>query len=176
MTLPPASPASRAPLHRGCGEKMADLPADCLSTYPPLCYIGVDVCQVLDCHFLFELGELGNSKRWAVIFSCMSTWAIHIEVMELMASSSFINTLQWFLSIQDPVKWFRSDCGTNFLGTYKELSIDSRHWNNQTIQGFLNDTGCTWVFNTPHSSHMGGSWEHMICVTRCILVSNTNVF
>nr|XP_055056164.1 uncharacterized protein LOC129440699 [Misgurnus anguillicaudatus] len=29
--------------------------------------------------------------------------------------------------------------------------------------------GCTWSFNPPHSSHMGGSWERMIGITRRIL-------
>ncbi len=41
------------------------------------------------------------------------------------------------------------------------------------IQEYLSDKGCFWVFNPPppHSSHMGGSWERMIGVSRRILES-----
>ncbi len=42
------------------------------------------------------------------------------------------------------------------------------------VQEYLSDKGCFWVFNTPpppHSSHMGGSWERMIGVSRRILES-----
>ncbi|KAI3372519.1 hypothetical protein L3Q82_023000 [Scortum barcoo] len=101
----------------------------------------------------------------------MSTRAIHIEVTESMESSSFVNAMRRFLSIRGPVKQLRSDCGTNFLGACKDLGIDSRHCNNEAIQKFLSDNGYTWVFNPPHASHMGGSWERMIGVTRRILDS-----
>ncbi len=33
------------------------------------------------------------------------------------------------------------------------------------------EKGCTWVFNPPHASHMGGAWERMIGVSRRILGS-----
>ncbi len=39
------------------------------------------------------------------------------------------------------------------------------------VQEYLSDKGCFWVFNPPHSSHMGGSWERMIGVSRRILES-----
>ncbi|XP_039610033.1 uncharacterized protein LOC120529882 [Polypterus senegalus] len=39
------------------------------------------------------------------------------------------------------------------------------------VQEFLQDQGCVWVFNPPHSSHMGGVWERMIGVVRRILDS-----
>ncbi|KAL7840586.1 hypothetical protein AOLI_G00259090 [Acnodon oligacanthus] len=36
---------------------------------------------------------------------------------------------------------------------------------------FLAEQGCSWIFNTPHASHMGGVWERMIGITRKILDS-----
>nr|XP_023686101.1 uncharacterized protein LOC111853447 [Paramormyrops kingsleyae] len=150
---------------------MADLPVDRLSTDPPSSYVGVDVFGPWSVTFRRTRGGCATSKRWPVIFSCMSTRAIHIEVMESMEASSFINALRRFLSIRGPVKQLRSDCGTNFLGACKELGIDSRQCDNQIIQDFLSDNGCTWVFNPPHASHMGGSWERMIGVTKRILDS-----
>ncbi|KAJ8353216.1 hypothetical protein SKAU_G00207830 [Synaphobranchus kaupii] len=54
----------------------------------------------------------------------MCTRAVHIEVIESMSSSSFINALRRFFSIRGPAKQLISDCGTNFVGASKELKLD----------------------------------------------------
>ncbi|XP_043986029.1 uncharacterized protein LOC122838996 [Gambusia affinis] len=150
---------------------MADLPMDRTAVAPPFTYVGVDVFGPWIVTSRRTRGGYANSKRWAVIFSCLSTRAIHVEVMESMESSSFINAFRRFVSIRGPVKQLRSDCGTNFLGACKELGITPTHCNNQEIQNFLNENECTWIFNPPHASHMGGSWERMIGITKRILDS-----
>lgn len=66
-----------------------------------------------------------NSKRWAVIFVCMSIQGVHIEVIESMDTSSFINALRRFIAIRGPVKLIRSDRESNFVGAVKELQIPS---------------------------------------------------
>nr|XP_046258521.1 uncharacterized protein LOC124066300 [Scatophagus argus] len=114
-------------------------------------------------------GGQANSKRWAVLSTCMCTRAVHIEVIEEMSSSSFINALRRFFAIRGPAKQLRSDRGTNFIGACRELKLDTSE--QIKVQGYLEDQRCTWIFNPPHSSHMGGTWERMIGVTRRILDS-----
>ncbi len=97
----------------------------------------------------------------------MSTRAVHMEVIESMDTSSCINALRRFFAIRGPAKQLRSDCGTNFVGACKELSFLTDH----TVQKYLSDQGCSWQFNPPHASHMGGAWERMIGITRRILDS-----
>ncbi|XP_044160670.1 uncharacterized protein LOC122945622 [Bufo gargarizans] len=111
-------------------------------------------------------GGSAESKRWAVLFSCVSTRAVHIEVIESLSTSSFINALRRFFSIRRPVKLIRSDRGTNFIGACKELKIISTDYETGS---YLQDQGCTWTFNPPHASHMGGAWERMIGVACRIL-------
>jgi len=41
--------------------------------------------------------------------------------------------------------------------------------NNKQVEAYLAEQRCKWQFNPPHASHMGGSWEQMIGVTRHIL-------
>ncbi|XP_073714235.1 uncharacterized protein [Misgurnus anguillicaudatus] len=149
-------------------QKMADLPVDRLSTDPPFTYVGLDVFGPWSVVTRRTRGGQSNSKRWAVIFTCMSTRAIHIEVIEAMDASSFINALRRFFAIRGPVKQLRSDCGTNFIGASRELQLDST-CAYKSLESYLSEQGCTWVFNLPHSSHMGGSWERMIGVSRRIL-------
>lgn len=114
-------------------------------------------------------GGQASCKRWAVLFTC--TRAIHIEVKESMDTSSFINALRRFFAIEGAVKQIRSDCGTYFIGACKELQIDTKDFKDNSIQKYLHNQGCTWIFNSPHSSHMNGALEHIIRVTLRILDS-----
>ncbi|KAK0143407.1 hypothetical protein N1851_018479 [Merluccius polli] len=110
-----------------------------------------------------------HSKRWAVMFSCMCTRAVHIEVIEAMSASSCINALRRFFAIRGPAKQIRLDQGTNFIGACRELNMDKPSSSSETVEKYLQEHDCTWVFNPPHSSHMGGAWERMIDVARRIL-------
>lgn len=144
---------------------MCDLPAERLQVDPPFSYVRMDMFGPWEVSARRTRG--GHVNRWAVLFTCLYTRAVHIEVVEEMSSSSFINTLRRFFSLCGPAKQLRSDCGTNFIGACKELGISSSE--EDGVQEFLQDQRCTWVFNPPHSSHMERVWEHMIGVARRIL-------
>ncbi|XP_041432389.1 uncharacterized protein LOC121398035 [Xenopus laevis] len=150
--------------------KMASLPAERLSTDPPFTNVGLDVFGPWSVATRHTRGVHTGAKRWAVMFTCMSSRAVHIEVIESMDASSFINAFRRFIAIRGPVKCIRSDRGTNFVGAVKELQIPS-NLDTAKVDRYLNEQGCTWTFNPPHSSHMGGVWERMIGIARKILDS-----
>ncbi|KAL4009520.1 hypothetical protein ACER0C_003372 [Sarotherodon galilaeus] len=149
-------------------QKMSNLPADRLTQSPPFTQVGLDVFGPWTVCARRTRGGLAESKRWAVMFTCLVTRAVHLEVIESLSTSSFINALRRFTAIRGPAKLFRSDRGTNFVGACKELGITPE---DATLQSYLKDQGCTWDFNLPHSSHMGGAWERMIGMARRILDS-----
>ncbi|XP_055017008.1 uncharacterized protein LOC129411104 [Boleophthalmus pectinirostris] len=150
---------------------MADLPAERLQTDPPFSYVGLDVFGPWEVTTCRTKGGHADSKRWAVLFTCMCTRAIHIEVVETLSSSSFINALRRFFAIRGPAKQLRSDCGTNFIGASKELKMEPPKPDDTSVDDYLREQRCSWVFNPPHSSHMGGTWERMIGIARRILDS-----
>lgn len=86
-----------------------------------------------------------------------------------MSSSSFINALRRFVAIRGSVKIIRSDRGTNFIGAANTLNLNRINIEVTTSNSYLEEKGITWIFNAPHSSHMGGVWEHMIKTARRIL-------
>lgn len=147
-------------------QKMASLPADRLTSEPPFTQVGLDVFGPWSIVTRRTRGGSAESKRWAVLFTCMSTRATHIEVLESMSTSSFINALRRFFAIRGPSKQLRSDRGTNFIGACKELKFNT---SDPELTSYLDNQGCTWTFNAPHSSHMGGCWERLIGVARRIL-------
>lgn len=149
---------------------MASLPADRLSTDPPFTNVGLDVFGPWSVSARRTRGGLSHSKRWAVIFTCMSVRAVHIEVTESLDTSSFINALRRFLAVRGLVKSIRSDRGTNFVGACQSLKIPSNIDQNG-VKSYLSAQGCSWTFNPPHASHFGGTWERMIGLARRILDS-----
>ena len=152
-------------------QKMADLPIDRLTPAPPFSYVGLDVFGPWLVSARRTRGGMANSKRWAVLFTCLTTRAIHIEVIESMDASCFINALRRFLALRGPAVQFRSDCGTNFVGARNELQSSLKEMDDGAIQSYLATEGCSWIFNAPHASHVGGVWERMIGMTRRILDS-----
>ncbi|XP_051780659.1 uncharacterized protein LOC127527082 [Erpetoichthys calabaricus] len=88
-----------------------------------------------------------------------------------MDTGSCINALRRFFGIRGPAKQLRSDCGTNFIGASRELGFVKDPEKHLSILRYLSGQGCTWDFNPPHVSHMGGAWERMIGMTRRILDS-----
>lgn len=146
---------------------ISDLPADRLQVEPPFSYVGVDMFGPWEVSARRTRGGQANSKRLAILFTCLCTRAVHIEVVEEMSSSSFINALRRFFAIRGPVKQLRSDCGTNFIGAQNEMT--TKDSGEESVQQYLQDQKCSWIFNPPHSSHMGGVWERMIGVARRIL-------
>ena len=96
---------------------------------------------------------------------------MHIEVIESLDTSSFINVLRRFLAIRGPAVQLRSDCGTNFVGAHNELQAALKEMDKEGIQNYLVSRGCEWIFNPSHASHAGGVWERMIGVTRKLLDS-----
>lgn len=107
-------------------------------------------------------------KRWAIMFSWLVSRGIHIEVVDEMYASAFINALRRFVALRGPVTEFRSD-RVNFVGATPELKMNVINVEDRDVNQFMLQNESTWKFNAPHSSHMSGSWERMIGVTRRIL-------
>ncbi|XP_033755752.1 uncharacterized protein LOC117338505 [Pecten maximus] len=152
-------------------QYMADLPTDRCTPSPPFSYVGVDTFGPWPISFRRTRGGSATQKRWALLFTCLVTRAIHIEVIEQLSSSSFINALRRFISVRGPVIQFRSDRGTNFVGATEDLAIDARFVENDHVADFLSDGKIKWIFNPPYSPHMGGAWERLIGVAKNILNS-----
>ena len=149
-------------------QRMADLPTDRVTPHkPPFTYTGVDCFGP----FYVKRGR-SQEKRYGCLFTCLTTRAIHIEVLNSMDGDSFINSLIRFISRRGVPEKIRSDNGTNFVGGNKELHESIRKWNedHQTKESLL-IREIKWEFNPPAASHMGGVWERQIRTVRKVLNS-----
>merc|ERR1712002_32123 len=148
-------------------QKMADLPQDRLTSAPPFTFCG------MDCFGPFIIKEGRKElKRYGLLFTCMSSRAIHIEVLNSLTTDAFINALRRFISVRGPIRQLRSDRGTNFVGAENELMKAWKEMDHEKVKNGLLKEGCDYfdfTFNFPSSSHMGGVWERQIRSVRNVL-------
>ena len=111
-------------------------------------------------------------KRYGVLFTCMNSRAVHLEVAAYLTTDSFINAYRRFVGRRAPVRQLRSDQGTNFVGARNELEAALAKMHHDVIQKELLKDNCDWIsfkMNVPHASHMGGVWERQIRTVRSVL-------
>ncbi|XP_067950597.1 uncharacterized protein [Watersipora subatra] len=151
-------------------QKMADLPSERVTCNPPFTYVGCD------CFGPFIVKDNQKElKRYGVIFTCMASRAIHIEIIDDMSTDAFINAVKCLVAIKGLIRQLHTDKGTNFIGAANELSKALTGGSNLKLLKYAQSNHFDFVTNTPHSSHMGGVWEgHIRSVLNSILVNYHN--
>ncbi|XP_056121116.1 uncharacterized protein LOC130099439 [Rhinichthys klamathensis goyatoka] len=97
--------------------KMADLPSARLRLYKPAFHsCGMDCFGPL----LVRLGRR-TEKRWGILFKCLTTRAVHLDLLPSMSTDSFLMALRRFVSRRGTPAELWSDQGTNFRGGEREL-------------------------------------------------------
>ena len=148
---------------------MAELPKDRLEICPPFTYCGID------CFGPFMVKEGRRElKRYGLIITCMASRAVHIETLDDLSTDVFMNALRCFVAIRGPVRILRCDQGSNFVGASNELRTALKEIKVEKIRDLLAKNQCEFLFNSPHSSHMGGIWERHIRTIRSILTVMLN--
>ena len=141
-------------------QLMADLPFDRIQETPPFTYCGLDVFGPFYVSESMSTRKTSRtSKVWALVFICLTSKAVHIEMLSHMDTTSFKWALRRFFSIRGNCKRLRSDRGSNFIGAHNQ---DGAEINLETVQQDLSQLQCEWEFNPPHSSNYGGLWERSI--------------
>ena len=112
------------------------------------------------------------TKRYGVIFACLTTRAIHIELAGDLSTDSFLLALRKFISRRGYVKVMRSDNGTNFVGANNELNLCIKQLDQINLHKFSNHQNPEWIFNPPASPWMGRLRESLVKSVKNRIKSN----
>lgn len=138
-------------------EKMADILTDRLSTEAPFTYTGLDMLGP----FMIKQHRK-KMKRYAIIFICLSSCNVHLEVIYTMKTDSLIQSLRRFIACQRNI-YLIIFASTNFPGAQSELQKAFWEGKNKSL---LTEIECwldhTWKNNAPSRSHKGEFWEYQI--------------
>ena len=137
---------------------MADLPKERLAfSSRPFTNTGLDYFGPL-----YVSVKRSTEKRWGFLFTCLTTRAVHFEVVPSMDTSSCVMGIERFVSRRGIPSVILSDNGTNFVASEKELLQNVLKWNQQSIAESMVKKGVSWKFNPPSAPHHGGVWERLV--------------
>lgn len=137
--------------------RMADLPPSSLRLFRPAFY-----STGMDCFgpMLIKVGRR-NEKRWGILFKCLTTRAVHLDLVVNMDADSFLMSLRRFIARRGKPFELLSDQGTNFKGGSKELHEAFKAME-PALREQLAAEQIRFRFNPPNAPHFGGSWEREV--------------
>ena len=95
-------------------------------------------------------------KRSWVIFTCLTTRAIHIELAGDLSTHSFLLVLKILISRRGYVKIMRSDNATNFVSANNKFNLSIKQLDQIKLHKFSNYQNIKQIFNSHESPWMRG--------------------
>ena len=146
---------------------MGDLPSSRINPSPVFYHCGIDYAGP----FLLKEKKYRNTKfikAYICLFICLTTKAIHLELVGDLTTETFIATLRRFISRRGKPHSIHSDNASNFVGAQRNLQELSQFLNKSrdVIINTLANDNINWHFIPPRSPHFGGLWEAGIKSTK----------
>ncbi|XP_059048555.1 uncharacterized protein LOC131843818 [Achroia grisella] len=130
-----------------------DLPAARLAHHArPFTYTGLDYFGPIET----TVGR-HREKRYGALFTCMTSRAIHIEVVHTLGTHSAIAALRRFMARRGCPTEIWSDNATCFKAAKKELKAAMA-----ALEEEATNRSIAWRYIPPAAPFMGGVWERMV--------------
>jgi len=145
---------------------MGQLPEARVKPSKPFTNTGVDYSVPFDVKKVVKRSRL-TVKCYVALFVCLSTKAIHLELVSELSNEAYIASLRRFIARRGLCTDIYSDNGTNFVGAEKELKkIIFEKKSTERISSFATQQGIHFHFIPPCAPHVGGIWEAGVKTTK----------
>ncbi|XP_063629208.1 uncharacterized protein LOC134800656 [Cydia splendana] len=132
---------------------VGDLPPERLqANQPPFTAAAVDLFGPMQ----ITIGRR-REKRWGVLYTCLTTRAVHLELAASLSASSMILSLRRMIARRGTPTVLYSDNATNFYGAERELA-EAKKTLPDTLKPFLIERAITWKKIPPGNPSAGGAW------------------
>ena len=144
-------------------QLMSDLPpARTTAQEKPFSHCGMDYFGPI----IFVEGRC-QRKAWGLLFTCMSSRAIHVELVTSLSLSDFVLAFTRFSDLRGPIKTAYSDNGSTFQAASKALP---KLLNTPGFQNFLREKDVSWNFSPPYApAQGGGAWESLVKQVKLVI-------
>ncbi len=137
-------------------QKMAPLPEHRMGLAPVFESMAVDLFGPIT--FQDTINKRGNGKAWGVVFVCMATSLVHVEVTDAYSTDSFLLAVRRFMAIHGAPSRFQSDQGTQLVAAAKQI----RTWDWSRVHSEVGARGAEWHLVPTGAQHFNGQAERMI--------------
>lgn len=107
-------------------QKMGNIPAYRLQEAIPFTFVGIDYAG----YFEVKASQRKNApfvKAYVALFICLTTWAIHLELVSDLSSTQFLKALKRFIGRRGiPKKIFSDNTVEQILGHERQVKFFSR--------------------------------------------------
>lgn len=142
-------------------QLMGALPSVRVTPSKAFNHTGVDYAGPIDLRLSKHRGR-GTFKGYIVVFVCLSSKAIHLELASDLSTKCFLAAFSRFTARRGLCSNVYSDNGTNFVGANKQLKLDFIKCMSEIeteVATTLALKEVKWHFIPPGSPHFGGLWE-----------------
>lgn len=143
-----------------------DLPAFRVDESSPFSHVGVDFAGPLIVSDKIQLGQ-DNSKCYVCLFTCASTRAVHLELVENLTVEAFIRAYRRFCARRGLPATVISDNAKTFKSASKEIK---KLFRSPRLKEYLTLRGVKWKFIVELAPFQGGYWERLVRSTKRCLV------
>ena len=145
--------------HKAEEQQMASIPSlRVTSQAPPFYYTACDYfrpCNV-------RIGHNKTTKHYGVIFTCLNTRAVHLELATDCSTMEFLQVLRRFFCIRGFPAVILSDNGTQMVGAERILQEMIEGFDVEQFQQFCAERGINWIFITPAAPYQNGCAEALV--------------
>ena len=145
--------------HETKTQLMAELPPVRLAPQtPPFHYTA---CYYFG-PFTVRVGRNKKAKHYCVIFTCLNTRAVHLEMAVDCTTMELMQVLRRFFAVRGCPAVLLSDNGSQMVGAARELRQMIQGYDPNLLRDFCAKTGTQWIFTTPASPHQNGGAEALV--------------
>ncbi len=133
---------------------------------PPFSNTGIDFAGPLYVKTSGQLDCTDSGKVYIALFTCASTRAIHLELVENLSVATFLHAFRRFTSRRGLPNTIFTDNAKTFKAALREIANIFR--SKETERYFVN-RGVVWKYIIEKAPWHGGFYERMVrCVKRCL--------
>jgi len=119
----------------------------------------------------FEINK--RQKKWGLIFTCLTTRAVHLEDVDGPGAEPFCHALDRFIQRRMTTPdVLRSDCGSSFLNLAAQQNKTIEVYAEEIRLLVLKKFRIDLKFNPPGTPHFGGGWERLIKEVKKIIYAS----
>ena len=112
--------------------------------------------------------------KYEVLFTYLTTRAVHLELSIDMTTDSFLMTLRRFIARRGEPDIIQCGNGSKFVDVEKELKKAVQKVKHHLIAKELTSRNIEWKFIAPIKAWVGGTWKIMVKLTKRSLKTVNN--
>ena len=106
-----------------------------------------------------------RKKVWGVIFNCLASRAVHIDVSEDYGTDSILQVIRRFICVRKSPSEILSDQGSQLIAAAKDIA-ELASWDWSPIEQYCTERKIKWTLAPAEGQHQNGASEALIKSTK----------